>query len=236
MPYCPQCGQLHFLTRLHCEDCSHEQHRAETPFHDEDSGVVGAADEDSGQVAIARFQNGAEAGYFADELIRETGQEARVLTRERFDAVHAAWAVDYILLVDKAHVESATRRLQELVAATGDDDLEPQSMASEGANLPVGAWVPLILTLAAGSIACFGIERFEHRARPPALVVGDHREPPQLWEILNATRGAWVQKSEGSPGVRRLTLDSELHSARLQEDHDGDGKIDREWEFSWKKR
>jgi hypothetical protein len=193
-------------------------------------------DVDGVRVAIARFQNGAEAGYFADELIRATGVESEVLARERFDAVHAAWAVDYILLVDRPHAEPSARTLQALVEATGDDVREEAADASETSELPGGVWVPLILTLAAGSIACFGIDRLEHRPRPGALVIRDRREPPELWEVLGARRGAWVQKLEGGPGVRELTLDPDNRSAKLKEDHDGDGQFDREWEFSWKRR
>ena len=183
-------------------------------------------------VAIARFQSGAEAGYFADELTRQTGVETDVLVRERFDAVHAVWTVDYILQVAPPDAEHAAGALQSLVEATGDDAVE-ESTGPSVSDLPAGVWVPLILTLAAGSIACFGIEHLNHRPRPPALVVGDARKPPELWEILGATHGPWVQQLEGGRGIRKLTLDAEHRSAVLEEDHDGDGHVDREWEFSW---
>jgi hypothetical protein len=188
------------------------------------------------QVAIARFQSGAEAGFFADELCREIGVAAEVLARERFDAVHAVWSVDYILLVDRGDAERSARSLASLVEATGGECSEDSSDNSPVSDLPVGVWMPLILTLAAGSIACFGIERLDHRPRPAALVVGDRREPPELWDVLTATRGTWVQQLEGGAGTRELTLDRDRHRARLREDHDGDGCFDREWEFSWKKR
>jgi hypothetical protein len=199
--------------------------------------ALGESDESGGdRVAIARFQNGAEAGYFADELTRATGVESEVLARERFDAVHAAWAVDYILLVHGPHAERSARTLQGLVEATGDDASEEAADVAGSSEIPGGVWVPLILTLAAGSIACFGIDRLEHRPRQGALVIRDRREPPELWEVLGARRGAWVQKLEGGPGVRELTVDADSRSAKLKEDHDGDGRFDREWEFSWKRR
>ena len=71
--------------------------------------------------------------------------------------------------------------------------------------------------------------------RPPALIVRDGRKPPELWEILGATNGPWVQQLEGGRGVRRLTLNPDGRSAVLEKDHDGDGRIDREWKFSWRK-
>jgi hypothetical protein len=219
MPICPQCGLSHDLSNSICPGCLEDE-----PAENEEKGI-----------AIARFQSGAEAGYFADELTRETGIEADVLVREKFDAVHAVWTVDYILQVAPLHVPEATRSLQLLVDATGDDAGE-ESQKRTITDLPAGVWVPLILTLAAGSIACFGIEHLDHRPRPAALVVGDGRKPPELWEILGATHGAWVQQLEGGRGVRRLTIDSDRRSAILEEDHDGDGRIDREWEFSWRER
>ena len=233
MPICPQCGQRHGLSHSLCPDCV-QAHAAANPSESV-SGLAEDAEDGERGVAIARFQSGAEAGYFADELTRETGIEVDVLVRERFDAVHAVWTVDYILQVSPLHAQEAPGALQSLVDATGDDAGE-ESTGPSVSDIPAGVWIPLILTLAAGSIACFGIEHLDHRPRPPALVVGDGRKPPELWEILGATNGPWVQQLEGGRGVRRLTLNPDHRSAVLEEDHDGDGRIDREWEFSWRKR
>jgi hypothetical protein len=206
--------------------------------HDDPNDDLGNEVGERGQ-AIARFQSGAEAGYFADELTRATGIEADVLARERFDAVHAVWTVDYVLHVSPQQATEAAETLQSLVDATGDDDSE-ESTGPRVTDLPAGAWMPLILTLAAGSIACFGIEHLDQRQRPPALVVGDRvvgdrRKPPDLGEILGATRGPWVQQLEGG-GVRRITFNRDNRTAVLQEDDDGDGSVDRECEFSWPER
>jgi hypothetical protein len=252
MPICPQCGQRHGLSHSLCPGCLEDERRrsgddspgnvtCETANLSESApglavrGEYEAAENEERGAAIARFQSGAEAGYFADELTRETGIEADVLVREKFDAVHAVWTVDYILQVAPLHSQEATRALQSLVDATGDDAVE-ESTGRSVTDIPAGVWVPLILTLAAGSIACFGIEHLDHRPRPPALVVGDGRKPPELWEILGATNGPWVQQLEGGRGVRRLIINPDHRSAVLEEDHDGDGRIDREWEFSWRER
>jgi len=236
MSYCQNCGRPLLSSRTLCTECSRGpglDGEALVP----EGPAAGSADEpESDRVMIARFQNGAEAGYFADELSRETGIETEVLAREHFDGVHAAWSVDYILLVDRAHAGEAAGRLQSLVESTGDEAAAEATDDSSPSELPGGVWVPLILTLAAGSIACFGIERPDHRPRPPALVARDGREPPELWELVTAGRGTWVQKLDGTPGTREMTLDPAAHSARFREDVDGDGRIDREWEISWKKR
>jgi hypothetical protein len=233
MSCCQECGEPLSERDETCPACAARREHDEP---DVPGDAVSAADEGDfgikGQVAIARFQSGAEAGFFADELSRETG----TATEERFDAVHAVWSVDYILLVDRDAAEQSARALASLVEATGGECGEEPGDNAPVSDLPAGVWVPLILTLAAGSIACFGIERLDHRPRPAALVVGDRREPAELWEVLTATRGTWVQRLEGGTGSRELTLDRDRHSARLREDHDGDGRFDREWEFSWKKR
>ena len=236
MSYCQQCGRPKGLTQTLCPDCLREDASASADSPLETDAPLGAGDGANEQLAIARFQNGAEAGYFADELTREANVATEVLARERFDAVHAAWSVDYILLVPRPHAERAAGALKTLVEATGGDDGEESSSLATGSELSAGVWVPLILTLAAGSIACFGIERLDQRPRPPALVVGDRRKPPELWEVMAAARGTWVQQLDGGRGMRQLTLDPDRRSALLKEDHDGDGRFDREWEFSWKQR
>jgi hypothetical protein len=237
MPYCLRCGRRQETHQQICPDCRQADElmpASAAISSDSRPNEFSSVDEfGESRVAIARFQSGAEAGYFADELIRRTGMETDVLTRERFDAVHAVWTVDYLLLVSRDHADEAPRLLQELVDATGDDDGDEAAPAAGSSDLPAGVWVPLIITLAAGSIVCFGIERADHRPRPAALVVGDGRKPPELWEILGATQGPWVQQLDEAGGVRRLTLDREHRTALLQEDDDGDGVIDREWEFSW---
>lgn len=235
MPYCPRCGRRQEAYQPVCPDCERDDASMASSAAADDvlTGDFDSVD-DSGElrVAIARFQSGAEAGFFADELTRRIGIETDVLTRERFDAVHAMWTVDFMLLVPRDQADEAPRRLQELVDATSDEEIEDAMPSGNGLDLLAGVWVPLIITLAAGSIVCFGIDRADHRPPPPALVVGDGRKPADLWEILSATPGPWVQPLDAG-GQRRLTLDRERRTALLQEDDDGDGRVDREWEFSW---
>src|SRR5260370_1512225 len=110
MSYCQEGGRPLSQGNEKCPGCaSREDHmecdvpgEAQSAAKDRDANVVR-------QVAIARFQSGAEAGFFADELCRETGVATEVLARERFDAVHPAWSVDYILLVDRQGAARSAR-------------------------------------------------------------------------------------------------------------------------------
>lgn len=260
MSDCPTCGRPQPSGYENCPDCrraGHHPRRADRPRVDlEESSEVagpdecvaeppaGLAAEDSqpesselpARVPIARFQNGAEVGFFADELTRETGIEVEVLAREKFDAVHAVWSIDYLLLVERAQAERAARALQALVESTGGEMGDEPESTARASDIPGGVWVPLILTLAAGSIACFGIERGDHRPRAPALVVGDARRSPELRQLMGAARGNWVQPLDGGPGIRQLTLDPDRGTAVLREDEDGDGQFEREQSFSLRRR
>ena len=205
MPYCPECGRSLPAQRMLCPECSRDREAGEPGSAAGDSQEYAAGDApESDRLMIARFQNGAEAGYFADELSRAADTETEVMARERFDGVHATWSVDYILLVDRPHAERAARLLQSLLEATGDDAGGDATDEPSRSEIPGGVWVPLILTLAAGSIACFGIERVDHRPRPPALVLRDARDAAELWKILAGTRGTWTQKLDGNSGSARV--------------------------------
>jgi len=251
MSDCPNCGRPHPFDCEVCPDCqgtrdgdpsqpepgSIEPRDVARPGEDQPARfspeeLAVDAKGDPARVPIARFQNGAEVGFFADELTRETGIETEVLAREKFDAVHAVWSIDYLLLVDRGEAERGARALQALVESTGGEMEDQPSETASACDIPGGVWVPLILTLAAGSIACFGIERADQHPRAPALVVGHARRSPEVWQFMGAARGNWVQPLEGGPGVRELVLAPEKGTAVLREDEDGDGRFEREQRFS----
>lgn len=229
MHRCPQCGRRLRLADDLCPDCpaSSDPESRETLLAD--GAVDDEAPHDNSLVAIARIPNGAEAGYFADELSRATGVDVDVVARERFDGVHAVWSVDYVLMAPRDEAERVAQSLKELVDRS-DDREEGNLEESSRGELSTGVWVPLILTLAAGSIACWGVERFDQRprARPPALVDRNPRQPPDLWHLLGATPGVWVQKSPDGSLTRELALDPEHQTAVFREDRNGDGAYERE--------
>jgi len=238
MHRCPQCGRRLRLVDDLCPDCSAP---SESEFSQSDEAPLSVDDKLSVAhkpgVTIARLSNGAEAGYFADELSRATGIEVEVVARERFDGVHAVWSIDYVLMAPHEGAERAAQMLQKLVDHS-DDREDCTADESPGGETSTAVWAPLLLTLAAGSIACWGVERIDQRprVRPAALVDRDPRQAPDLWHLLGATPGVWVQKSPDGKQTRELRLDPEHQTAVLREDQNGDGAFDREWEFDWKRR
>ena len=56
---------------------------------------------ETGLTAIARFNNAAEAGYFAHEMHTEAGITARVMTEDDFDAVGGVWSTRFLLVVPR---------------------------------------------------------------------------------------------------------------------------------------
>lgn len=236
MPRCPNCGRRLEHAVAECSRCQSQDERLSPSFAEADSPASAcAAETDARRVMIARFQNGAEAGYFADELYRTTGIETEVMAREHFDAVHAAWSIDYLLLASASEASQGAQALRTLVEDSEDRAEQTCPPEQDRNELSSGMWMPLILTLAAGSIACWGVERAEQRPRPPALVDRDPRAPPDLWHILGATSGPWLQKGADGVGARELTVDPDRQTVLLREDHDGDGTFDREWHFDWRK-
>jgi hypothetical protein len=230
MPCCATCGRLLDDQSPACRGCGTliDARR--------DDGAIDAGEvpplEEAQSVPFARFRSGAEAGYFADELTRETGIEIEVAIRERFEGTHAGWTLDYVLHAPAEETDRAVHALQTLVRNENERDSEGNHSPAERAESRGVPWMPLVLTLAAGSIAFWGGERIEQRQRPPALVDRDPRVPPNLWHLLGATRGAWIQRgNDGS--TRELTLDSDRRKAVLREDHDGDGAFDRELRFEF---
>lgn len=249
MPRCSQCGRLVSIHQHGCPECDRGVSEGHDPLPAEDfperEPLIEESEFDeneshSRRLPIARFQSGAEAGYFADELARAVDLDVRVLAREHYDAVHGVASTDFVLLVLETEAERAAQLLRSLVASTDDDEAPDESnlLAAEhdfnsSALMGGPVWVPLLLTLAAGSIAYWGIEKFEQRQRPPALINRDRRQPPELWRVLSASPSPWVQTLGPGRGTRQLQVDPATKSAVIQEDRDGDGRFEREWAYSW---
>lgn len=241
MPRCAECGSLVSVHTDVCPHCGSDEAEQNRPAVAAIDRVPGVAGDDAGEfrssgprVPIARFQNGAEAGYFADELSHQLDIDAEVRVREQFDAVHAIWTTEYVLCVPEEVAESASDTLQQIVSSTDDDSADGPEGTDESRSATTGAqmWVPLILTLAAGSIAYWGLNRLERAPRPGQLVIRDRRLPAELWQMLGNSRGPWVQKEGGV--TRSLHVNPHDGTARVEEDHDGDGQFERAWEYSWR--
>ncbi|MBS0266449.1 MAG: hypothetical protein JSS02_31245, partial [Planctomycetes bacterium] len=150
---------------------------------------------------------------------------------ERFEAMHANWTIDFMLQVPPERVSEATGLLQELVAQT--TDAEQPGGTNSAAGLTAGLWVPLVSTLAAGSVVCFGIDRVDGRPPRRVRVQREEAPPAELWELLTAAPGPWVQPGGPGMGAKRVTFDRARKVAVIEEDLDGDGAIDRARELAW---
>jgi hypothetical protein len=196
-------------------------------------------------VVIAQFRNAAEAGYFAHELLREADIPAAVTMDESFDALTGYWSTRFVLAVAEEFSESASLCLQRLsehstpddrpyhseFAAddfndpmTDDDWIQPPSEkmadATEQSNVN---WVPIVLTLAAGSIVFWGVRTMHAKPQAQAAAAGE-RNQPDVWKLLSTPERPWVQQLEN--GRRELRFDSVRREGILYEDLDGDGRFE----------
>jgi hypothetical protein len=256
MPHCPQCGRLVSLLRGDCPECSGELRVEPSGSQSVTSSAVELADRQASlepapsaarvterprQKMVARFANCAEAGYFADELAAELDIDVEIVPIEDFHSIRGTWTTQFALHVAEADAVAAARFLQNLVDRTTDDsppdsdtDRERLIGAAHGAP-PAAAWLPLVLTLAAGSLVYWGLVRAEQRPRPPVIVRGPHaaKGPPELWRMLSRSSEPWVQPAGPQQPARRLEFDPQGRTALLREDTDGNGTFDREQRFTW---
>ncbi len=91
-------------------------------------------------------------------------------------------------------------------------------------------WVPILLTtLAAGSVAYWGVKKIEENPRPPVLRNEQGQKVGDIWDVLMGTDGPWIQHvGQDGDGIRLLRLRPD-GTAILQEDRDGDGRFEREF-------
>jgi hypothetical protein len=159
--------------------------------------------------AIARFLNAAEAGYFAYELKLSRNIPVKLGAEEELEPVSGHCSTSFVLSVPQVWAEKAAKTLQELVRETDSEDYIPERVSSalEYERLPVSRsrpfepfydednfvepasihWVPIVVTLAAGSLAIWGIKTLWEPARPQAAPINAPRNV--LWEGMKTTHG-----------------------------------------------
>ena len=225
MRRCPACGRSVHKQSAFCESCLApvDSSPADEPVADDYHGPM---------QAIARFRHVAEAGYFAYELREREGVPVRVAPDDNFDAMDGSWSSSFVLMVPEASAAPMAQRLDELVRATqGDEEIwtdrpgdpEEWDVAPEsGVN-----WVPIVLTLTAGSLAFWMVRQVHDQPRAAAQAAAGQRLPDDLWDALGGTREPWVQRSENGAGTRELAIDRSRRSAVIREDRDGDGVFER---------
>lgn len=248
MPRCAHCGGLIAGQPESCPECEApvQARSDEWPAQaDRNEANFGDAVSDEGLATIARFHNIAEAGFFAHELMHRESLPVQLSVDESFDAISGLWNTRFLLCVPESQSKSAAAMLQRMIEQTDTDGWDADE-AIYGFNDPTvdsfrrthvvvadeGSihWLPIMLTLAAGSFVLWGVRKFQEqpvrRGMPP---VG--REHTDFWDDLSANSKPWVQLLDDGRGVREFWIDAERDEAVLREDADGNGHFEKQLRF-----
>lgn len=261
-PHCDRCLGEQESVCSYCENSVRDTYDqsdgcGELEYIESDSSFR-PADVDSSRmplVGVARFSNAAEAGFFAHELMHSERIPATIDFQDHFDAMTGCWSGQFVLTVPQQMAESATVALTRLVEQTdggeffdGDDQAsykdadQHASFAEATSHLADDLepsrinWVPIVLTLTAGSVVLWGARRMNEQPRPDqrkaAVPVAPASEPNQdLWEVLTRSPNPWTQSLNQGLGTRELQFDDRRNQAVIREDADGDGVFERRVEF-----
>lgn len=243
MQRCPHCGWP-----ADGHDCPHCVAAAAVGVPSgRDAAEVADSAADDWQV-VARFGNAAEAGYFANELEYAIDCEPRLEQRDDFDPVHHFWRTSYVLSVPDDHADTAVVQLRRILdgepiessaapaarvassrlagrAADAMHDGAPDDDANGESGIN---WVPIVLTIAAGSLVLWAGKKAPPLRRPAPP---DDALRVDFWDALGRDRAPWVQRSE-TDGVRELVIDAATGHAVLREDRDGDGQFEHEVRYA----
>jgi len=198
---------------------------------------------ESSLVPIARFTNLAELGYF-EELLAAHHVEMAVREVDEFSAMHGQWIRRYILSVHSEDAEQATELMQNQLGA---DDRISDGVASsangygshqeqwdsgfdhdysrDDGDLPLDPgklWVPVALAVLGGGLAIWALTANPSEEMPPSQMLWNAlRESPQPMESFSP-----------NGEMRRLQYDQQKGRFTLEEDNDGDGRVDRRRVYS----
>ena len=85
----------------------------------------------------------------------------------------------------------------------------------------------IVLTLAAGSAAIWGVRKLNEAPKPGGPVPVNGREG-QLWNTLRLPNSGWALSHDEIPGRRQLRIDARRGLMVIQEDADADGVYESE--------
>lgn len=248
MKRCPYCGTRLEYEPDSCPNCLRALHQHQTRIEP----VVREPEEfprdDEPMRAIARFTNAAEAGFFAHTLSFAEEIPASIRAEDNFDGVAGYWSTRYHLEVPESMAASASRRLQSIIDRSEREDFiddltarpdcrhedapvssrfvgfDDQSTAEESSGM---SWGPIVLTLAAGSLAFVGFRAIQPALQPRAEVPAGRQK--NLWDQLSHPSKPWVQKLEGNRR-REVRFNADGSRATIRE-YAGDEKVN-EREFA----
>lgn len=243
MRYCPSCGTRLDYDPDSCPHCLRPlQGEPAKPAVAPPAGDdLHAANEPLR--SIARFTNAAEAGFFAHTLLFAEEIPATIRAEDNFDAVGGYWSTRYHLEVPERLAATAARTLQSLVERSEREDFvdslgRPEALHRAGAYDAVEAetaassrftgfdrdrngterdgirWGPIVITLAAGSLAFFGLRALQPARKPQADV--PHGRQGDLWEQLARPDKPWVQSLDGKRR-RELRINADHNKAVVRE-------------------
>jgi hypothetical protein len=207
---------------------------------------------DDAWVAVAAFANIAEAGYFAHELKHAERIPTRVEVDENFDALSGDWSARFVLAAPQSMAEQAAEVLRDMIEQpdyaefVAETEIESELSSRDNHVMPFADsaggtdafaesgrvnWVPIVLTLTAGSVAFWLLREFEqrpqlkrHQAELRVAPAGAVRSG--FWERLDTSSGPWIRRLENGRGTRELWIDTRRNRATLREDADGDGHFE----------
>ncbi len=191
--------------------------------------------------AIARFENAAEAGYYA-ECLQAQGIVTRLEYHDRFDAAKDHWQMLFELQVHPEQREEALACLRrELNAA---EHVEGQSFPADdaagtteaiwcqphryesllaggddGGLSAVAKWLPFLVL--AGSVGFVGGWWCAQRQLPSTA-------DSAFW-YRAAQSAPWLSSSKPGQPSQRLNVDWSKGEWFLEEDRDGDGRFESVW-------
>ena len=91
-------------------------------------------------------------------------------------------------------------------------------------------WMPIVLTLAAGSAVFFWSRKAPDAAAPPAAIPAKHQQG-ELWQYLSEDETPWEQSINNGRGRRVLVRSKKSDEMLIREDWDGDGIFEKEHAF-----
>ena len=245
---CPTCAHT-LVQQPRPRDDRNEQMQLGRPL---ESDSAERPDGDDVWVAVAAFASIAEAGYFAHELKYAEHIPTRIEVDENFDALSGGWSARFVLAAPQSMVEQAADMLHDMIEQPGyaenvaetelesepksrdhhvrsvDDSVEGADALAESSRMN---WIPIVLTITAGSVVFWGLREFEqrprikrHQAEMRVAPVGAVRSG--FWKRLDTSSGPWVRRLEDGRGTRELWIDTRRNRATLREDADGDGHFE----------